>query len=83
MYDSLIGRSALSYRKSICKIHAFHSERKSIELPIFYFKGSQVEISKLHNQYMHDAFLAKKIVFTFVNSADRDEMPASSMRYFI
>ena len=40
----------------------------SIELPIVYFKGSQV------NFLNYDVFLSLKIVFILVKSADPDEM---------
>ena len=46
-----------------------HVDRISMELPILYFKGSQVGISKL----TYDAFLQRRSVFIFTNSADPDE----------
>ena len=45
-----------------------HNDTISMELPIVYFKGSQVEISN------YDVLLSLKIVLILANSADPDEM---------
>ena len=45
-----------------------HIEMISMGLPIFYFRGSQVEVS------LFDVFLSLEVVFVLANSADTDEM---------
>ena len=49
--------------------YALPIDRISMDLPILYFKGSQVEIS------IYDAFPSQIFVFIFANSADPDVMP--------
>ena len=45
-----------------------HVDRKSMELPILYFKGTQVEISNCV------VFLSLKIARILTNSAEPDDM---------
>ena len=47
-----------------------HIDTTSMELPIVYFKGSQIEFSKL----LYDVFLSLKVVLIIANSVDSDEM---------
>ena len=62
-----------SFFKRFCILIEFpiHIDTISMGLPIVYFKGSQVEFSKLLSTCV---FLSLKVVLILTNSVDPDEM---------